>query len=93
MATSTPKPAHFFVNNLTGVCELRVVGGLRTLEKKVRAILAALPEGSFTAPPKALWRHYIDCNVRGGTDAYELRFQVRNAAAVEKALFALQYGK
>ena len=38
------KPRNFVVNGMTGVCEMHVEGSLyqRRLEKKVRAILAAL---------------------------------------------------
>jgi len=80
------KNDRFFVNSLTGKVELRVVGSFKNMEKRVRAVFAALPAGSFTPAPKATWRHYVDCNVRGGTDAYEVVFAARNAAAVEAAL-------
>lgn len=87
MTTRTPSPSRFFVNNLTGVCEMHVTGSIHQgrLEKKVRAIFAALPAGTFTPAPRALWKHYIDCTARN--DAYEIRFQVRDAKAVESALY------
>lgn len=83
----------YFVNTLTGAVTLNVVGSLHQgrLGKKVAAILAALPEGSYTPAPKALWRHYVDSNVRGGTDAYEIRFMAKNIRAVDQALFAMKY--
>jgi hypothetical protein len=90
MATSkTPKPRRFFVNSLTGSCELRVTGSVAggRLEKKVKAILDAIPADAFVRPLKATWKLYFDCDAR--TDGYEIRFAVRNATAVEKTLFAL----
>lgn len=66
MTTRTPSPSRFFVNNLTGVCEMHVTGSIHQgrLEKKVRAIFAALPAGTFTPAPRALWKHYITIKSR-----------------------------
>lgn len=80
------KNDRFFVNCLTGKVELRVVGSFKNMEKRIREVFAALPEGSFTPAPKATWRHSINCDVRGGTDSYEVVFAARNVAAVEAAL-------
>lgn len=83
------QPSRFTVNQLNGVCEMHVVASLTNgrLEKKVKAIFAALPAGSFTPAPKALWKLYVDANAKN--DAYEVRFQVRDAKAVQDALNAM----
>lgn len=84
----------YTVNTLTGTVTLNVVGSLHQgrLGKKVAAIFAALPADSFIPVSKSLWRHYVDSNVRGGTDAYEIRFMAKNIAAVDQALRAMKYG-
>lgn len=89
------KNDRYSVNKLTGLVTLNIVGSLHQnrLEKKVAAILARLPEGSFTHTPKSLWRYYVDASVRGGTDAYEIRFQANNVAAVDKVLWDLWMGR
>lgn len=84
------KPSHYVVNEITGLCEMHVVGSLYQgrLDKKVKAILAGLPEGSFVMPPKATWKLYVECST-ACRDAYEIRFMVKDARAVSDALFRM----
>ncbi len=86
------KIAHLFVNEIFGTADIEVEGGITTLEKKVRAIFAdlkaALPEGSFTVPPKAQWRHAV----HGTKDVYKVRVELNHHVKdVVKALYDLTW--
>ncbi len=85
----TPRPSSFSINNLNGSGEMRVHGRSTVLEKKVRTIFAAMPEGSVRIPPRATWQFSFDCDRK--TDCFTIRFQVLNAIKANEALSAMTY--
>jgi len=85
----TPSPARYSINSVSRCCEMEVLGGITRLAAKVDAVFAALPDGSYVKPSRALYKHSMVVHKSRLVDCYTVRFEVLDVEAVRSALRAL----